>query len=301
MMRQLRLTSSILLTLCLGVLASEAAADVKLPSIFSSHMVLQQGQNNRVWGTAEAGEKVTVKIGKQSHSATAGKDGRWMVSLDALKTNSSPQTMTVSGKNTVTYEDILVGEVWICSGQSNMAFAVASANDPDLQIATANYPKIRLISVPQVGTQEPQSDFKGEWSVCSPQTVGSFSAAGYFFGRQLHQTLGVPIGLIDNAWGGSACEAWINRDLMTKDSRYDELMARWVETEKTFDFEKLQAAYLVKVKAWQEKSAAARKAGKPVPNRPRGPRNLLAGQHRPGNLYNGVLKPIIGYGIKGAI
>ena len=127
---------------------------------------------------------------------------------------------------------MLVGEVWICSGQSNMQWAVAQANDADLESLTAKYPEIRLISVPQVGTQEPQDDFKGQWEVCTPETVGGFSAVGYFFGRQLHQTLDVPIGLIDDAWGGSACEAWVRRDLLAADAKYKPLLDRWEEIEK---------------------------------------------------------------------
>src|SRR5262249_47717768 len=144
-------------------------------------------------------------------------------------------TLTVVGKNTVTIGDVLVGEVWLCSGQSNMEWAVSSANDSDLEIRTAKYPKIRLISVPKVGTQEPKDDFDGTWEVCSPETVGSFSAVGYFFGRQLYQTLDVPIGLIDDAWGGSACEAWVRRDRLASDPKYQALLDRWQKIEANAD------------------------------------------------------------------
>ncbi len=137
-----------------------------------------------------------------------------------------PHTMTVKGKNTITVlDDVLVGEVWICSGQSNMQMSVNGPNDADLEILAAKFPKIRLISVPQVGTQEPQDDFKGEWELCTPETVAGFSAVGYFFGRQLHETLGVPVGLINDAWGGSACEAWVHRKLLEADPKYKGLMA----------------------------------------------------------------------------
>ena len=251
--------------------AAPALADVRLPALFTDHMVLQQGQKNRVWGSAAPGEDVIVTIAGQRQTAKANDEGKWQVTLDVLPVGG-PHTLAVTGKNKLAVEDVLVGEVWICSGQSNMQWAVSQANDGDLEAKTADFPEIRLISVPQVGTQEPQDDFKGKWELCTPQTVPGFSAVGYFFGRQLHQTLKVPIGLIDDAWGGSACEAWIRRDLLEKDEKYRPLIARWENTEKTFD--------------------AAQAKGKANP---------LTGNARPGNIYNGVLKPSIGYGIRGAI
>ena len=248
-----------------------ARGDVKLPSLFGSHMVLQRDQEDRVWGRAEPGEDVTVSIGKQVKTTKAGPDGKWLVTLDPMPAGG-PHTLTVVGKNTITLGDVLVGEVWLCSGQSNMQLAVAQANDGDLEAQSANYPRIRLISVPQVGTQEPQDDFKGKWDVCTPETVGQFSAVGYFFGRQLYQTLHVPIGLIDDSWGGSACEAWVRRDLLASDPRYEPLLDRWKKIESGD-----QAAL------------------------PKNAKNVLTGNSRPANIYNGVLKPTIGYGMRGAI
>ncbi len=246
-------------------------ADVRLPSIFGDHMVLQRGKPIVVWGTADADEKITVTLCEKSQTVAANAAGKWKVKLDALKVGG-PHTLTIKGKNIVAFEDVLIGEVWLCSGQSNMAWSVDRANDADLEIAAADYPNIRIISVPQVGTQEPQSDFRGQWQKCTPETVGTFSAVGYFFGRQLHRVLNVPVGLIDNAWGGSSAEAWVRRDLLEADARYKPLLERWAEIEK--------------------KPAAGDKKRR---------RNPLKGQHRPANLYCGVLNPIIGYGIQGAI
>ena len=196
----------------------------------------------------------------------------------------------------------MIGEVWVCSGQSNMQWPVDAADDADIEKLTAKFPNLRLITVPQIGTQEPQNNFGGEgWQECAPENVGQFSAVGYFFGRQLHQTLDIPIGLIDNSWGGSACEAWVRRDILKADDRYSELLAKWVDTEKTYNHNKAIATYQAEREAWQAKVKEARAARKPIPNAPRAPRNLLAGQHRPANLYNGVLKPIIGYGIRGTV
>jgi sialate O-acetylesterase len=272
--------------------------DVKLPSIFGSHMVLQRDQKDRVWGRAEPGEEVTVRIGDQSKTAKAGDDGKWSVTLDPMPAGG-PHTMTVKGKNEVTFDDVLVGEVWLCSGQSNMQWAVAQADDGDLEAKAANFPKIRLITVPQVGTQEPQDDFRGKWEACSPETVGQFSAVGYFFGRQLHQTLGVPIGLIDDAWGGSACEAWVRRDLLATDDKYRPLLERWEKIER--DLPEARAEYRKKLADWEAAAEKARSEGRRPPQRPQDPEAQLRGNARPGNIYNGVLKPTIGYGLRGAI
>lgn len=279
---------------------NQAQAEIKLPAIIGDNMVLQQGQKNPLWGWAEPGEQVIVSVDGQSHTATADEKGKWKVTLDPLKVGG-PYEITIKGKETVTLKNVLSGEVWICSGQSNMAMAVSSSNDADLEILTANYPQIRLISVPQVGTQKAQDNFNGKWEACTPKTVGSFSAVGYFFGRQLYQTLNVPIGLIDNAWGGSSAEAWVNRKRLEDEPAFKEMMQRWEQTEKTYDHEKVVASYNKRLDQWKEAVKKAKAAGKPAPRRPRGPRNPLTGNHRPSNIYNGVLHPTIGYGIKGAI
>lgn len=258
-------------------------ADVKLPNIFGSHMVLQQGQKNKVWGLAEAGEAITVTVGNQTQHATAGTDGRWQVFLDPLPVGG-PYTMNVKGRNEVHYEDILSGEVWICSGQSNMQWSVGASNDADLEKAAAKFPRIRMINFPQVGTQEPVWTHPRQWQVCSPETVNGFSAVGYFFARQLHQTLEVPIGMINNAWGGSACEAWIRRDLLAADEKYGPMMDRWVTMENNYT-------------ALKSKTSATEDEKKQLA----GLENNMKGNSRPGNIYNGVLKSHIGYGIKGAI
>jgi sialate O-acetylesterase len=184
---------------------------------------------------------------------------------------------------------VLVGEVWICSGQSNMEWPVGASNDADLEIATAKYPLIRLITVPILGTQEPQKDFHGQWQTCRPDTVRGFTAVGYFFGRTLNQMLEVPIGLIDDAWGGSACEAWIRRDILAADEKYAPMLKRWDKLEKDFA-------------EWKTAADKAKAEGKkpPTPS-PRNLADLMGGNSRPANIYNGVLKPTIGYGIRGAI
>jgi sialate O-acetylesterase len=270
---------------------SVARADVKVPAIFGSHMVLQRDQKDRVWGWSEPGEEVTVTINDQTKSARASADGSWQVTLDPMPAGG-PFTISIKGKNTIALEDVLVGEVWICSGQSNMQWPVGATNDADLEIASARYPRIRLISVPQVSTQEPQKDFRGQWRLCGPDTVGNFSAVGYLFGRELHQILDVPIGLINDSWGGSACEAWIRRDLLAADEKYATLMKRWEQIEKNSASAQAE---------WESAVKKAKAEGKQPPPPWTSPREQLRGNARPGNIYNGVLKPTIGYGIKGVI
>jgi len=291
---------SVLVAACLAPAAAQA--DVALNNMFGDHMVLQQGIRNKVWGKADPGENVTVTLAggaPQTHTTTAGPDGSWHVLLDAVQQYGGPHTLTVKGKNTMTFSDVLIGEVWVCAGQSNMQWSVNQSNDPDLEKAAANHPTIRLISVPQVGTQDRQWNFNGSWQVCTPETVGEFSAVGYFFGRQLQQSLGVPVGLIDNAWGGSAAEAWVKRDALAGDPRFKGLMDRWTQLEAAYPAAK--AEYDAKLAEWKAAAEKAKAEGKPAPQQPGNPDGQMKGNARPGNIYSGVLAPSIGYGIKGAI
>ena len=283
----------------LCIFVSSVSADVKLPSIFSDNMVLQQQLDNKVWGWADAGEEVTVKFAGNEYKTKANDKGDWSLKLKAMK-YGGPYELSVAGKNSITFKDVLVGEVWVCSGQSNMGWTVNNSVDPDLEKLMAKYPNIRLLKIPLVGTQEPQKDFNGSWMKCTPETIGNFTAVGYFFGRNVHLATDIPVGLINDAWGGSACEAWINRDLLKADSKYKVLMDRWEKTEATWNEKDAKEKYEKAIADWKVKTAKAKEAGKPAPRKPRY-RNPLTGQHRPANLYNGMIKPIIGYGIRGAI
>ena len=285
-----------------ALLACTLSGEIRTPAIIGNNMVLQQNHKNPIWGWGNPGELIQVQIANQNHRVEVGPQGYWKVFLDPMPASAAPKVMTIQGSSELKFENILVGEVWLCSGQSNMGWALGNSDDSDLEIMTANYPHLRLISVPQVGTQEAQTDFDGKWEYTTPEVAKNFSAVGYLFGRRLHLILGIPIGLIDNAWGGSACEAWIPRDRINKLPVAKPYMDQWRETEKTFDYDKLLASYQEKLEVWKKQAEIARKEGKPQPGgRPRTPRNLMTGQHRPANLYNGILNPIIGYGIKGAI
>ena len=285
-MRSLLITfTTLLLTL------TSVSAELKMSPVFGSHMVLQRRAPIHVWGWTTAGQEVVAKIDGASVSGTADGTGRFDLMLPEMEAGG-PHTLTVTADETREFSDVLVGEVWVCSGQSNMAWTVDRANDADLESLAAQFPDIRLISVPQVASQTPLHDFNGQWEACTPDSVKSFSAVGFFFGRQLHQTLGIPVGLIDNAWGGSACEAWIRRDVLESDERFDGLMKRWEQTEASYDAEAAQEKYQAALKKWQETKRG---------NRPRAPRNPLTGNQRPANLYCGVLSPVLGYTIRGAI
>ena len=261
---------------CILVLAPlHAEAEVRLPAVFSDHAVLQRDVKVPVWGFSDPGEEVAVVIAGQTHKATADGDGKWRVTLEPLSAGEQPLKLVVEGKDSrVERNDILVGEVWLCSGQSNMEWTVANSWNGDLDIAAASKPRIRLITVTGLGSQTPVEDFDGQWHVCSPESVRDFSAVGYYFGRELQEQLDVPIGLIDNAWGGSACDAWIRRDRLEGNSLYAAQLAHWDKLAAEFDAEQAQ------------------RDGKPNP---------LVGQHRPANLYHARLGPILGYALRGAV
>lgn len=184
-------------------------AEVKLPKVFGSHMVLQQQRPVIVWGWADPGEEVTVALDQNTAKAKADAQGDWKVTLPALNADGKVRCLTVSGTNKIELTDILVGEVWVGSGQSNMEWPVAATIKAQEVIAAANHPQIRLFQVPKVQTKEPAKDVQAEWKVCTPQSVPGFSGVLYFFGLKLHQELNVPVGLINSSWGGSPIEAWI--------------------------------------------------------------------------------------------
>ena len=188
-----------------------AQAEVKLPSVFDDHMVLQQGQKLPIWGWADPGESVTVSVAGQTKKTKAGKDGAWDVHLKPLKASKTPVAFSVKGSNSIEFEDVLVGEVWLCSGQSNMEWRVSQSDNPKEEIAAAKHPLIRHIKIPHRPSATPEKDVtpeRGGWEVCSPETVGSFTGVGYFFARNLLDELDVPIGLLGCNWGGTRIEPW---------------------------------------------------------------------------------------------
>ncbi len=217
----MKISSSSLALLTLAASALSARADMKLNPLFSDDMILQREKPAPIWGQADAGERVTIRFAGQSKTAVADAKGRWMVRLSPLRA-AAGRVLVAQGKNTVTLKNVAVGDVYLCSGQSNMQFGLSESQFGAVDVAKANYPNIRLLGVPQKAAATPQSEFGGavKWQTCTPKSAASFSAVGYFFGRELHQKLQIPIGLIDSSWGGTIAEAWTSRQTLAAMPEY---------------------------------------------------------------------------------
>ena len=249
--------------------SSFANAQVTLPPFFNCNMVLQQGIPIPVWGWASPKEKVSVTFNNKTVTTKAGKDGKWKVTLQPMN-YGGPYNMVVKGKNLRTIENILIGEVWVCSGQSNMEFALSSAINAQAEIAASDYPEIRLFTVKKRMSEKPQENLdEGEWWQCSPVSSPKFSAVAYFFGRALYQKLKVPIGLIHTSWGGTVAETWTSPEAISRNPDF----AAKLEELKTINIAEYNKANEKKL----------------------GPNSY------PTLLYNGMINPLVPYGIKGAI
>ncbi len=272
-------------TAFLSLTALCAQADVKLHNLFTDHMVLQRDIAVPVWGWADDGEKVTVEFRGKKVSTTA-KGGKWMVKLAKLKAGG-PDELKVSGKNSITLADVLVGEVWLASGQSNMEWSMRNSFQPFGDILAANNPKLRLFTVPKLKADEPVKDVVSAWKETSPSSVSNFSAVAYYFGLKLQKDLGVPVGLIHTSWGGSPAEVWMSDAVLTGNSEYKR------------DIVDAYVAQMVKLAEstaqWEKEQAQAKADGKPFTKRKPG------GGWKPSELYNGMIAPLIPYAIKGAI
>ena len=300
-----KICGQLLLGVVLAVLmgAATAAADVKLPAVISDNMVLQQGRQVAIWGTADAGEQVTVSLGEQKETATADSDGKWKVELGPLKAGG-PFEMTVAGKTTVTVHNVLVGEVWVCSGQSNMEFTVITpyaggVMNAEQEVAAANYPLMRLFIVKKAVASKPQSDVEGHWVAVSPETVGNFSAVGYFFGRELHRTLKFPVGLIDSSWGGTEAEAWTSSPALEADPDLKVVADSWQRS--IAEFPHVLEQYEQKLGEWEKSAEDADANGKVAPPLPDGPKDPRSFPWRDAGLWNAMMAPLTPYAIAGAI
>ncbi|MBT7166132.1 MAG: 9-O-acetylesterase [Victivallales bacterium] len=288
---------------------ASAFADVSLPAIFGSHMVLQRGEVVPVWGFSEPNEKVAVEIGGQIRKTVADAAGKWRVDMPAMAPGTG-HTMVIKGFNTLTLEDVAVGEVWLCSGQSNMEMGIQMCLNPAAEIAAANYPDIRLIDVPKVTLPLPKADFVGSWVRCSPETVvshgtwGGFSAAAYYFGRTLHQELKVPIGLIDSSWGGSRIEPWIPPVGFDAVPALAETAKQVALADPRTDLHKATlVAALGVTEQWMAQTRAGLATNQPVSPIPPWPASLgpRSGRGDPCAMYNAMIHPLVPYGIRGAI
>ncbi len=287
-----------ILGFCLFIFAASASAAVKPSALFSDHMVLQRDIPVPVWGTADPGETVTVLFHGQTRSTTAGPDGKWRVRLEKLKAGG-PFEMEIRGKNSIVLHDVLVGEVWLAAGQSNMVFTVskkaqffAGMLDEDKEIAAANYPEIRMFTQRPVKAYTQQDEAIGQWQVCSPETVGAFSAVGYLFARDIQQSLHVPVGILTVAFGASTAESWLPREALAADPQLKPMLDRFDALEEFF---KTHPHVM---------TAEAPPAPQTINARP-GVEGLMRDpaedHHQPTVLFNGMLHPVIPYAIRGSI
>ena len=289
---------------CLSVASAHGV--VRTPSVIGNNMVLQRAVRVPIWGTASPGEHVTVTMANAHVSTTADASGHWKVMMGPWQAGG-PFTMTIAGENTITLENVLVGEVWLCSGQSNMAMAM----DPDLpigaggilnarqELATADYPSIRLFEVKRVSTGTPQTDTTASWKTTTPQTVATFSAVGYLFARELYQRLHVPIGIIESAWGGTAAQSWISRQALESNPKFQHIVVN--SDKKIKDYDSLLKDYKQQLEIWQPTADAAEATGGPVPAPPQSPADLRSSPHRSSGLYNGMIAPLVPYYIHGVV
>ncbi len=289
-----------MLVLSLGCLRAGAA--VSFASIFSDHMVLQRGMADPIWGMATPGQMVKVSFAGHTVSGQANNAGRWMVKLPSMPANAKSQTLTVqAGGSTSSVKDVLVGDVWLCTGQSNMTYNLygwTPGGHGHAAVAKANYPLIRFVDVPQVTASHPKHSFKATWQVCTPKTIGWFSAVGYYFGRDLFRKLHVPIGLVESSWPGTQIQPWTPLSAVrnTPQLHGDYL---WIKNQEK-QYQAQKTAFIKAISAWLPKARASLNAGHDIPNPPPEPWNFITG---PGytSLYNGMINPLVPFAVKGNI
>ncbi len=278
-----------LLALLAGLPCGPASAEVTLPGIISDHMLLQRDMPARIFGKAEPGEAVSVTFRSQTVATVTDPSGRWEVWLQPL-TAGPASTLTITGVNTIVVADVLVGDVWIGSGQSNMQWTVRRSDNGDAEVAAATLPEIRLFNVPRKGSATPVDDVDAKWTVCTPETVGEFSAVLYFFGRQMQRDLKVPIGLIHSSWGGTPIASWISGPALTGNTRLAPFLTYWQNA--VLQYPGNSSRHELALKQWEANGSVG-----PRPAPPLGPGH----PHEPTTLYNGMVAPLVKYTIKGAL
>jgi sialate O-acetylesterase len=273
-------------------------AEIRLAGLFSDHMVLQQGREAAVWGWANPGMQIMVEFRDQQFPAAIDAGGKWQAKVQTGAAGG-PFELIISGDGEKRLQNVLVGEVWLCSGQSNMVWTVSNSLNPAEEIVAANYPHLRLLAVPRVTSEVPLDNLKASWQECTPQTVGNFSGVGYFFGRDLQKALDVPVGLINSSWGGTAAEAWASVPALEQDKEeYFALFERWAKM--IADYPEAKVAWEAKVKEWEAECEKAKAENQPLPRKPAPPPGA-DNPNRPGNLYNAMIAPLVPYACRGAL
>lgn len=283
-----------------AVVTTSLHAAVELNPLFSDGAVLQRGQPVPVWGTARDGEQVTVEFDDQKVNTTAA-DGKWSVNLKPLK-EGGPFTMTITGDNAVTVNNLLVGEVWLCSGQSNMHFRMSGVENSKREIAAANHPALRFFNVPQQMEQSPATALQGAWKTISPETAGQCSAVAYYFGRDLQKKLGVPVGLIISSVGGTRIESWMRAETLAATGESAAMVKKWSEVSPE-EFKRINTDYSVfqhqRDDVHPRAVKAAKTQGLPISPPPVAPK--IRTHDCPSALHNGMIAPLQPFAIRGAI
>jgi sialate O-acetylesterase len=282
-----------------ALLTLSLRAEISLAPLFRDGMVMQRDVPHPVWGRAEAGERVEVRLLAQMKTAVADRQGRWQVVLDPLSVSTKAATLKVSGKSQVSVRDILVGDVWLCSGQSNMEWAVSTALNPEKEAEVADFPLIRHCKVTRTVAEHPAEEVAAVWQACSPATVLRFSAVGYFFARDQHLKKGVPIGIVTSAWGGTPIESWISEETLKGDRDFAVIFARWRQL--LLDYPAEEAKQLAAIAQWEQEAAAAKAAGQPFKSRKPMPAEGPGSRWLPGGLFNGMIHPLVPFPFKGVL
>lgn len=290
------LLAGLLVVLCLV----PAWAKVSLPAVFDNDMVLQQGMAVPVWGWADPGEQVTVAMQGQKVTTTADATGNWLVRLAPLKVVSSDE-LVVTGTNTVTFKRVAVGEVWVASGQSNMQWPLNMVKNAAAELRAATDTDVREFAVKRTVALQPQQDCEGVWEPSNPKDAGMFSAVGYFFARQLHKDLGVPVGIIHTSWGGTPAESWTSRPVLEANADFRYMLTKWDNMMQ--GYAKGVLAMVQEQAKWQAAAEQALAAGQPLPMppTPTPPEDPRKNPWLPAGLYNAMIEPVIPYAIRGAI
>jgi sialate O-acetylesterase len=273
--------------------------EIKLPAIISDHMVLQRDRECALWGLADPGEQVTARIAGEERTTRAGPEGKWSLRLPRL-TDVGPFVLTIAGRNSITVTDVIAGEVWLGSGQSNMELRVSQARDFESEKKDATFPLLRMFKEESPIAATEQFHGKGRWVVCTPDSVGQFSAALYFFGREIHRVLGRPIGLINSSVGGTPIESWISPAAQETAEELKPFFAQREIAERNFDAAAEAKKYQQALATWKEQSAHA-KNPQEIPRKPVDPVELHNRWSNVGGLFNGKIAPLIPFTIRGAV
>jgi sialate O-acetylesterase len=318
------ITGALLLSMTVGMPALQAEErlndGLRVHSLFQDNMVIQRDKTVDVWGWSKSGDQIKLSFAGNTVKGTADEQGKWKVSLPAMRANTEPATMTIESQHgSIRLENILVGDVWVLGGQSNMEWGIGGTQDGNLEVASANFPGIRFIQIPKIFGPELKENFpsneeysqiigqeaiEGDWRICTPETIGRLSAIGYIMTRRLHLAAQVPIGVINTSRGGTTVEAWTPLDRMRK-LESPEVKQRLAESDDQIASFDPQAELAKQIKKYEDKVAKLKAEGKDIPDNMTRPTELSLGPaytHKvPGNCYASVIAPISGFAVKGAI